>query len=121
MATLDSTWLCELENHEVTNQEGESAFYEESLNLSEYSSGTSTFDSDCESDYDLPGPALHIEDTPSPEGILYNSTTTFSKSCISSENNFNTVKARNSSFLSIKSEEKYVKSEFHYANLGSSR
>ena len=47
MATLDSTRLCEgLDNtNDHKNQEGESAFYEESLNLSEYSSGTSTFDS----------------------------------------------------------------------------
>ena len=50
MATLDSTRLCEgldntTEDNLHKNQEGESAFYEESLNLSEYSSGTSTFDS----------------------------------------------------------------------------
>ena len=47
MATLDSTRLCEGldEDNLHKNQEGESAFYEESLNLSEYSSGTSTFDS----------------------------------------------------------------------------
>ena len=47
MATLDSTRLCEglVNTDEHKNQEGESAFYEESLNLSEYSSGTSTFDS----------------------------------------------------------------------------
>ena len=40
--------------------------------------------SDCESDYDLPGPALHIDETPSPP--FYNSTTTVDESCISSEN-----------------------------------
>ena len=40
--------------------------------------------SDCESDYDLPGPALHIDDTPSPP--FYNSTTTVDESCVSSEN-----------------------------------
>ena len=50
MATLDSTRLCEgldntIDDNLHKNQEGESAFYEESLNLSEYSSGTSTFDS----------------------------------------------------------------------------
>jgi len=116
MATLDSTRLCEglddNENHK--NQEGESAFYEESLNLSEYSSGTSTFDSDCESDYDLPGPALHIDDTPSP--LFYNSTTTVDESCASSEN-FNTIKSKDS-FLSIRTN-KYKPSDYHYTNLGS--
>ena len=40
--------------------------------------------SDCESDYDLPGPALHIDETPSPP--FYNSTTTVDESCVSSEN-----------------------------------
>lgn len=163
MATLNETLVC--------NDEMDEAFdtYEESLNLSEYSSGQSTFDSgnfyrlsaiscrprsayfhwgymcigepkvtsfcryrttlssDCESDYDLPGPPLRIDESP-------DLNTTVTESFASSENvclqhighkshinpQFNTIRPANTSvdsFLKIGEDDKYKQSDYHYDNL----
>jgi len=105
MATLNETLVCNDEMDEALDT------YEESLNLSEYSSGQSTFDSDCESDYDLPGPPLRIDESP-------DLNTTVTESFASSEN-FNTIRAANTSvdsFLKI-SDDKYKQSDYHYDNL----
>lgn len=163
MATLNETLVCNDEMDEALDT------YEESLNLSEYSSGQSTFDSgnfyplsaiscrpksayfhwgymcigqpkvtsfcryrtspvssDCESDYDLPGPPLRIDESP-------DLNTTVTESFASSENvrsrhaehnspynsQFNTIRAANTSvdsFLKI-SDDKYKQSDYHYDNL----
>lgn len=68
LSYLDDTSVMHLRDVEPCSKRSSQSF-NESLNLSEYSSGTSNFESDCDEDYDLPGPTLHIDETPSASPI----------------------------------------------------
>jgi len=75
MATLEESRLNFRQSRSIFNDEDDEdsqksySSVNESLNLSQFSSGTSNFESDCEDDYELPGPVLHIEETPNPSPL----------------------------------------------------
>jgi len=135
MATLEETRKS-LERDEKQEKKSLS----ESLNLSDYSPGTSNFDSDSEEDFEFPGPPLHIDVTPpgTPTPGSRKSSGTFSNfDRHSSGNDSRTATLQSNSTVmssnlsSIFSggtcietpgilKSSYRGSEFHYNNLGSS-